>query len=379
MKKTLIHLIESGASHVWFERLVENIHLAEVHQIVITVDKKGELKEKLSKFPVPVLSSNTLFKFFRLIQASRACRREGNRSDIVFVFAQGHLPCISAYFASFLYGIEYGVVHHQSPMVYFSELVLRKPIKGRAHRFLYKKYILRSKTIQALSIEVKNSLVQMGYPTQRIELIGHGINVRELQSKIRMYDTGASRENNSILMVGRLSWEKNYLFALDVIYELSKLYSELKVIIAGEGPDYRKIYESIEEKHLKGIVRLIGFTNDISFYMRNATLLLHLSMTESYGQVIVEAYFSNLPVFCYPVGVAQDLDQLGERMINLITSKSSKTVAKQLYDFLMTETAINPPSKNRLMAYDSVSHERAQRLTARYMVDFIRSLEEPVW
>ena len=180
------------------------------------------------------------------------------------------------------------------------------------------------------------SLVELGYPESQIILLGHGIEINNFRksSNLEMLKKIENRGSATILMVGRLSWEKNYLLAFKIIAELVKKCPELNVVIAGTGPDLNSLLEIRNELNLEGTVELVGWQPNIAKLMFEADLFLHLSLTESYGQVLLEACLCNLPVFTFPVGIALDLEKDRNPFIHILNSRNPIEISDGIFDFL---------------------------------------------
>ena len=373
MSNLLIHVVESGSNHLWLIRLIKRISNSETDQLVITIDKEGELKDTLSDISIPVVSGIGSFRILNVILAAFSIRKASKNSPESFVFAQGHVPGISAYLAFKISKIDYGIVHHQSPIIFFEELAKLSPLRGKLQRNLYRKYVLNAKVIQALSLEVTNSLIQLGYPNSQINLIGHGVDIRQFQGK-GINQTSSKGVAPTILMAGRLSWEKNYRLSLKVIEFLVRTQPNLKVLIAGTGPDENVLKEAIRESKLEDHVKLIGWVPNITELMHESDLFLHLSITESFGQVILESCISELPVFCFPVGISLDLYKSGNKYINLIESKDSFEIATQISEHLSTKQIYSKINKMDQVTYEDFSTELVHEKMCNMMLKYVNRL-----
>lgn len=336
MKSQLIHIVESSARHKWFEELVFKIQISNIHQSVITLAPEGEIFQELKKKNIFITGGKQTSRILQLCGAAHSVKKISKKTESSLVVAQGHLPSISALISKVVFHINYGIVHHQSPITFFNSYRIRHPFSGTIQRFLYRQYIKRAKFVQALSLEVYNSLIELGYPDNQIILLGHGIAMDNLSNSVDA-DLFKKRENGqaaTILMVGRLSWEKNYLLAFKVIAELVKKCPELKVIIAGTGPDLNSLLEIRNELDLDSHVELVGWQPNISELMFDADLFLHLSVTESYGQVLLEACLCNLHVFTFPVGIALDLEKAHNPYIHILKSRKPMEISEDIFNYL---------------------------------------------
>jgi glycosyltransferase involved in cell wall biosynthesis len=336
MERQLIQIVESSARHQWFEELVFEIQENIARQSVVTLEPRGQLFSVMEEKNIFITGGKKTFTILNIWRAACSVKKIGLGPESCLVVAHGHKASISAMVSKLLFDIDYGIVHHQSPIVFFDSLRSRHPIRGNIHTYLYRHYVKRAKFIQALSLEVFNSVSELGYPKNQIILLGHGIASKNFRSSTNFDSIQKPREgqNETILMVGRLSWEKNYLLAFKVFKELVKKCPRLKVIIAGTGPDFDNLTKVRNELGLQRHVELVGWQPNISELMFEADLFLHLSLTESYGQVLLEACLSDLDVFTFPVGVALDLESAGNPLIHILKSTNPQAISAEISIFL---------------------------------------------
>jgi glycosyltransferase involved in cell wall biosynthesis len=112
-----------------------------------------------------------------------------------------------------------------------------------------------------------------------------------------------------VLSVGRLDREKNPLLLADVLARLTAGERRWRLVICGDGPMREELEQRlrelgvIEHSELLGYVPLDGGLADV---YRSCDVLLHVSWTEGYPQVIVEAFAAGLPVVATAVGGVAD-------------------------------------------------------------------------
>ncbi len=104
-------------------------------------------------------------------------------------------------------------------------------------------------------------------------------------------------ENNFVVgMVGRLSEEKNYPFALELMAKLRQKRPECILVIAGNGEDREMIAEKIRELDLGSHVKLLGRRSDVHRLYQGFDAFLLPSFHEGFPVAAVEAMASGLPV-----------------------------------------------------------------------------------
>ena len=116
------------------------------------------------------------------------------------------------------------------------------------------------------------------------------INVREFRNKISSIEKkNISIDTDYIFAAGRLTFQKNFLFLCNCFKVIVADYPNLKLLIAGEGEDKMKILSYIKNNNLEKNIILIGYVNNIYYYMRNSKLFILTSLWEDPGFVLLEA------------------------------------------------------------------------------------------
>lgn len=129
------------------------------------------------------------------------------------------------------------------------------------------------------------------------------INVKEFRKKISIINNANITINSDyIFAAGRLTFQKNFLFLCNCFKMIIAEYPNLKLLIAGEGEDRMKILSYIMNNNLEKNIILIGYVDNIYYYMRNAKFFILTSLWEDPGFVLLEAAISRTLV------VASDCD-----------------------------------------------------------------------
>lgn len=99
---------------------------------------------------------------------------------------------------------------------------------------------------------------------------------------------------NYFISVGRLTKQKNFGYLIDEFYEFSKINNEIDLLIFGVGEDKKKLLNKIHNYNMQNRVFLMGYSDQIYQYMRNAKAFILSSLWEDPGFVMVEAAMCNL-------------------------------------------------------------------------------------
>ena len=95
---------------------------------------------------------------------------------------------------------------------------------------------------------------------------------------------------------GRLTKQKNFLFLCKAFKEITEKYSDLILLIAGDGEEKSMILNYIKKNNLQKKIFLIGHVENIFFYLKRSEGFILSSLWEDPGFVLIEAAFSRTPI-----------------------------------------------------------------------------------
>ncbi|WP_417860048.1 glycosyltransferase family 4 protein [Winogradskyella sediminis] len=119
-------------------------------------------------------------------------------------------------------------------------------------------------------------------------------------------------EDTVLLAVGNLVEVKNYKLLLQVIAKFPEsIKSHLKLVICGDGPLRQALENQSQALGISENVMFMGRLNrsELTDVFELADIFVHSSMSEGFGNVILEAMLFKLLVVASPVGVAADIIQ----------------------------------------------------------------------
>ena len=160
----------------------------------------------------------------------------------------------------------------------------------------------RVECVIAMTDEMKDDLMALGFPEGRIRVHYHGINTVRFRYPERMY---TDEEPLTIFSCGRFIPIKGHSVLLEALHRVDPHAKRFKVVLAGDGP---------RRPHLEQLVRSYGWENRVIFlgelphtsaklidHYRKADIFSLPSMAAGGGKegipgTIVEAMASGLPV-----------------------------------------------------------------------------------
>ena len=101
---------------------------------------------------------------------------------------------------------------------------------------------------------------------------------------------------HTVICVGRYVEVKQHDIAIKAFSRVVEQIEDAKLIICGEGPKQQYLESLIRSLNLQNKVFLLGFQNDITYYYEHSKVFLLTSSSESFGNVILEAMATGLPV-----------------------------------------------------------------------------------
>jgi glycosyltransferase involved in cell wall biosynthesis len=108
--------------------------------------------------------------------------------------------------------------------------------------------------------------------------------------------------------VGRLAPEKNLPLLFTSFEAIRSYASNARLLLVGDGPSRQRL----EQQHPDHIFAGMRHDEDLAAHYASADLFLFPSMTETYGNVTLEALASGLPVVAYRMAAAAELIRHGD-------------------------------------------------------------------
>ena len=102
--------------------------------------------------------------------------------------------------------------------------------------------------------------------------------------------------------IGRLAYQKNYKFLINIFPQILKIKPNAILIIIGEGPEREKYENLIKELNLEKSVFLTGEIENASKYIKAFDLFVLPSRYEGLSITLIEMLFAGLPALISDVG-----------------------------------------------------------------------------
>jgi len=139
------------------------------------------------------------------------------------------------------------------------------------------------------------------------------------QVGLDILSTPRVNSNNTLLAVGRLSFQKNFKLLIKCFSSIADEFPEWNLLIAGNGEEYNLLNDLISSSKLEGRVVLLGVVIDVESLYLDADLFCLPSLWEGFPNSLAEALSYGVPSIGFEesAGVA-----------DLIIDKSNGLLAK---------------------------------------------------
>ncbi len=152
---------------------------------------------------------------------------------------------------------------------------------------------------------------------ERVEVVGRGVDTVRFSPDRRSAALravwGVAEDCPVLLYVGRLAAEKNVGLALSAWQRALELVPSARMVLVGDGPLKAQLQRRYPAAHFAGMQ-----TGDaLAAHYASADLFLFPSLSETFGNVTVEALASGLPVIAFDAAAAGEFveDQVCGRLI----------------------------------------------------------------
>jgi glycosyltransferase involved in cell wall biosynthesis len=212
--------------------------------------------------------------------------------------------------------------------------------------------------VLTVSEDVRRYLISAGVPGEKIVAVPTGIDLKRFDpARTDLADMRArfhlSRDAYVIGLVAVLRRAKGHRFLLQAIKRLAPEFPQVKLLIAGTGPQEQNIKNLVKELGLGEQVLMLGHQDDIPSLLRALDVFVLPVLEEALGTALIEATAMGVPVIATRIGGipevvgeagllfdSEDVEALANRLRTLIRSPElaarlrvqGAARARELYD-----------------------------------------------
>lgn len=222
------------------------------------------------------------------------------RPDVIYVATEWPLGA-SAITAARTLGIPAASGFHTNFQQYVSHYQM--PLLERATMSYLRRVHNRSDCTFVPSSDVIEQLGKRGF--HNLELLPKGVDTKHFSPKKRDMLLRAKwgvREGGRVgLYVGRIAAEKNLPLTVKTFLEIQKRFPDFKAVFVGDGPKL----EELRAEHPEFIYEGLKRGDELAACYASADLFVFPSVTETFGNVTLEAMASGLAVVAYDYAAAR--------------------------------------------------------------------------
>ena len=165
-----------------------------------------------------------------------------------------------------------------------------------------------ARRVVTVSRPFRNELVRNGVSADKIEIVHNAVDAKwaapDATSSARLHEQlGIQAGCKVVLIVGRLSKEKDHLTLLKAIQQVQKQRKvRPHLVIVGDGPERGRMEHAIHKLELSACVTLVGQVPSAAPYYGIADLVVLSSRSEGSPNALLEAMAARIPVVATNVG-----------------------------------------------------------------------------
>jgi glycosyltransferase involved in cell wall biosynthesis len=224
------------------------------------------------------------------------------RPDIVHVATEGPLGW-SALAAARRLGIPVATDFHTNFHAYtrdYGFAWLARPVAAYLRSFHN-----RAASTMVPTREIAEDLAALRF--ERLRVVGRGVNPEVFSPERRSPELraswGADNETLVALCVSRFAREKNFSLVIEAYEAMRRIRPEVKLVLVGDGP----LAEELRKKNVGYVIAGRKVNGELSMHYASADVFLFPSMTETFGNVTLEAMASGLGIVAYDYAAAREV------------------------------------------------------------------------
>ncbi len=352
MKKSVLFFIpklETGGAENQIIELANYLSNKSYEIIIITI-VRGEHRFELLNNNIKIIELNcsrTLYSFFKILKIII------NYRNVVIFSIIRHLNILILIANFFLllkkkiYIIETSLLKnhlkHNKKFIYYFIFSFLTYI---SYPFAYK-IIAPSKT--SAKILKKNFLLK-----KKIIHIYNPVNIKKI---LELSNTQfipkileQNRDNQIIVSIGRLTWEKDYETLINSFKQVEKKINNVILIILGNGKEKKNIINLINKNKLQDKIFLLGNVSNPYVYLKHCDLYILSSISELFPTSLIESLIFKTSIISTDCeyGPSEILEK--GKWGTLVPVKNIKLMAENIIKLISNNTPNN--NKNLIRAYD---------------------------
>ncbi len=151
--------------------------------------------------------------------------------------------------------------------------------------------------------ELQKQLAEEGY--RNVEVVSRGVDTQLFNPKRRSAELraswGADEDTPVVMLVSRLAAEKNLGLAIDAFYKMREANPDARMVLVGDGPARERLQKQYPDIIFSGMQK----GENLAEHYASGDIFIYPSMTETYGNVTIEAMASGLATVAFDYAAAR--------------------------------------------------------------------------
>ncbi len=224
---------------------------------------------------------------------------------------------------------------------------------------------LHNQTARTLTPSVDTARMLEGWGIRNVGVMGRGVDT-DLFHPARRSETlraswGASAQTPVAIYVGRMAAEKNLPLAARAFTAFLKQHPEGRCVFVGDGPRLNAMRDEFPEFHYAGMQK----GEDLAAHYASGDVFLFPSLSETFGNVVLEAMASGLPTVAFDYAAPRLLIQTGKTGW-LAAFQDESAFLEQAQTAASDLQALQPGSEMRLAVRQAALSFSWQRVIAQF-------------
>lgn len=147
---------------------------------------------------------------------------------------------------------------------------------------------------------------------ERLRVVGRGVNPEVFSPARRSRELrarwGAGEDTPVALCVSRFAPEKNFPLVVEAYEAMRRVRTDIRLVLVGDGP----MADALKRRNVGYVIAGRKVNGELSMHYASADVFLFPSMTETFGNVTLEAMASGLGIVAYDYAAAHEVLRHGE-------------------------------------------------------------------
>jgi glycosyltransferase involved in cell wall biosynthesis len=231
---------------------------------------------------------------------------EKEEFDEVIISTPGTLG-VCALGAAMMLGLPTKGIYHTDFPRFFADITEDEKLGEAAWRFM-RWFYGKVDHILVPTKQYKRLLMDGGFEGDKIDIMPRGINGERFNPSFRdqkVWDDYGLNGNFKFIYAGRVSREKNIEIMIKAFTQLIEAGTNADLIIVGDGPQRDELQLKYNDPQIVFTGYLYG--DDLAKAYASADLFVFPSLTDTFGNVVLEAHASGLPAIVSNEGGPQEI------------------------------------------------------------------------